>query len=174
MRFLVSEPGIGSSSSGLVRSSISLIALALGLLGCAAPTTPAPLLLEGGRWELAAITSMDDTQPLQKPVDASRYWIEFGANGRMLLKFDCNTGHSTWHAEPSSDSGPARRAGSLKLGAMATTRAACPPDSLEPRLIRLLPYVRSYVIERGHLHLSLMADGGILSWAPASRPASER
>jgi hypothetical protein len=42
----------------------------------------------------------------------------------------------------------------------------CPPGSLAPRLMQQLPFVRSYLLRDGRLHLSLMADGGILSWAP--------
>jgi len=53
------------------------------------------------------------------------------------------------------------------MGPLATTRAMCSQDSLAPRLTSSWPYVCSYLIEAGHLHLSLMADGGVLSWAPA-------
>lgn len=45
----------------------------------------------------------------------------------------------------------------------------CPPGSLAPRLMRDLPFVRGYLLRVGSLHLSLLADGGILSWAPAPR-----
>jgi len=31
------------------------------------------------------------------------------------------------------------------------------------------PYVRAYLLRNGRLHLSLMADGGILVWEPAYR-----
>lgn len=53
------------------------------------------------------------------------------------------------------------------LGPLASTRAACGPDSLAPRLASSWPYVRSYLIEGGRLHLGLMADGGVLTWTPA-------
>lgn len=36
-------------------------------------------------------------------------------------------------------------------------------------MMRQLPFVRSYLLRDGQLHLSLMADGGILSWMPAPR-----
>ena len=62
---------------------------------------------------------------------------------------------------------PGRRSGSLQFSALATTRAMCPHGSLAPALGRALPFVRSYLLEGGQLHLSLMADGGILTWAPA-------
>jgi para-nitrobenzyl esterase len=50
---------------------------------------------------------------------------------------------------------------------MALTRAMCPPESLHDQLVKHWPYVRSYVIRGGHLHLSLMADGGIYEFEPA-------
>jgi para-nitrobenzyl esterase len=37
------------------------------------------------------------------------------------------------------------------------------------RLGRDLPYVRSYVLKAGHLHLSLMADGGIYEFEPIEK-----
>jgi hypothetical protein len=51
---------------------------------------------------------------------------------------------------------------------------ACPAGSLEPRLSALFPYVRSFVIENGTLHLSLMADGGIVSWDPVPAAGTPR
>jgi len=58
------------------------------------------------------------------------------------------------------------------MGPLSTTRATCPPDSLAPRLASSWPYIRSYLIEAGHLHLSLMADGGIYVWARATGASS--
>lgn len=145
------------------------------LAGCAA--TPIPTAksigLEGTRWQLAVVTSMDDSQPPLRPADPARYTIEFAADGRLLVQLDCNRGHAQWKAEPAPDASAERRSGSLLFGPLATTRMACQTSSLEPRLAAILPYVRSFVIENGQLHLSLMADGGIVSWNPvaADRPA---
>jgi para-nitrobenzyl esterase len=55
----------------------------------------------------------------------------------------------------------------LEFGAMAMTRAACPPGSLHDQLVKHWPYVRSYLLKGGHLYLSLMADGGIYEFEPA-------
>ena len=49
---------------------------------------------------------------------------------------------------------------------MALTRAMCPPGSLHDRMVRQLPFVRSYVIQDGRLFLSLLADGGIYEFEP--------
>ena len=49
---------------------------------------------------------------------------------------------------------------------MAMTRALCPPGSLHDRIVRDLEHIRSYVLNGGHLHLALMADGGIYDLEP--------
>jgi len=43
---------------------------------------------------------------------------------------------------------------------------ACPPGSLNQRVSTALAGVRTYLIEEGRLHLSLLADSGILTWEP--------
>lgn len=139
---------------------------ALALLACATPGPPMPPL-SGSRWVLVAIESMDDAQPTVRPADASRYALDFRAQGQASLQLDCNRGSGTWQATPSAQAEPGWPSGSLVFGPIATTRAICPPGSLAPRLERALPYVRSYLLKDGLLHLSLMADGGILSWKPA-------
>ena len=50
----------------------------------------------------------------------------------------------------------------LKLGAM--TRAMCRPGSLSDDFVKDLGFVRSYVFRDGKLHLSLMADAGIMTF----------
>lgn len=117
---------------------------------------------------------MDDAQPPLRPTDPTRYALDFAVDGRLLLRLDCNSGRTTWQAEAAPDAGAIRRSGSLRFGPIATTRMACPSGSLEPRLTALLPYVRSFVIDRGQLHLALMADGGILSWNPALSSSAPR
>lgn len=117
---------------------------------------------------------MDDAQPPLRPNEPTRYALEFAVDGRLLLRLDCNSGRTAWQAVPAPDSDLARRSGSLSFGPIASTRMACPPGSLEPRLTAMLPFVRSFVIERGQLHLALQADGGILSWNPAPPTAAPR
>ena len=113
---------------------------------------------------------MSDEQGTARPPDPATYTLAFGPDGRASLQLDCNRGSATWQARAATGDTPGRRSGSLEFGALATTRAMCPPASLEPRLVKALPYVRSYVLMDGRLHLSLFADGGILVFAPAPRP----
>jgi heat shock protein HslJ len=143
----------------------------LGLLSACSVITPGPSgrpapTLEGTQWQLEVLTSMSDEVPPARPPSPAAYTLNFQPGGRLLLRLDCNRGQSTWQAGAASSDSPGRRSGSLSFGPLATTRAACPPGSLEPRLLRELPAVRSFVLENGRLHLSLMADGGIQTWAP--------
>lgn len=110
---------------------------------------------------------MDDGQGTVRPAEPSLYTLEFRADGSVAVRLDCNRGSATWRAEPAAESNARRASGQLLLGPLASTRAACASGSLGPRLVSSWPYVRSYVIEERLLHLSLMADGGILTWAPA-------
>jgi para-nitrobenzyl esterase len=43
----------------------------------------------------------------------------------------------------------------------------CPPGSLHDRIVKDWSYVRSYVLQGGHLFLALMADGGIYEFEAA-------
>lgn len=151
-----------SLASPLVAAALVAAALA----GCATAEPPATSLA-GTRWQLVAVQSMDDSQGTVRPADPTRWTIEFGADGRVAVRLDCNRGSATWAAVPAAASEPRRASGRLSLGPLASTRMFCPGDAAGQRLVSGWPHVRSYVIEAGRLHLSLMADGGILTWAPA-------
>jgi len=106
-------------------------------------------------WQLVQFEGGDGT--VLTPDDGSKYTLTFNPDGSLAARIDCNRGSGTWKSEA-----PSR----LELGPMALTRAACPPESLHDRIVKHLPYVRSYMIKDGHLFLSLMADGGIYEFEP--------
>lgn len=139
------------------------LALALGLAGCAGPAAPGLQTgLAGTAWQLVQVQSMDDSQGSTSVADPSLYTLRFDAGSRVSLRLNCNRGSGSWSASPSADG----RSGTLSLGPVAATRALCPPPSLDEKLARDLPMVRSYLLKDGRLHLSLQADGGIYTWAP--------
>ena len=132
--------------------------VALG--ACASPTptesSVATAGLEGSSWRLVQISMSDGvTRPA---IERSRYTVGFGANGVLNVRFDCNRGSGTWKS-----SGP----NNVEFGPLALTRAMCPVGSLHDELVRQWPYVRSYVVKDGRLHLALMADGGTIDFEPA-------
>jgi para-nitrobenzyl esterase len=111
--------------------------------------------LEGTAWRLVEFKGGDDT--VLTPDDRAKYTIEFGADGRVSARIDCNRGGGTW-----TSSGPNQ----LQFGPLALTRMMCPPGSLHDQIAKQWGNVRSYVIKDGHLYLSLMADGGIYEYEP--------
>ena len=130
--------------------------LALLLSACAsAPPPEAPASLAGTAWQLVRFQGGDDKVVV--PDDRAKYTIAFAADGGVSVRFDCNRGRGSWKsASP----------GQIQFGPMALTRAMCPPGSLHDQLVKHWFYVRSYVLRDGHLHLSLMADGGIYKFEP--------
>ena len=136
-----------------------LAAMVLSFAACTS-TAPAPGAnpagLEGTSWRLVQISMSDGAT--RAAIERSRYTIGFGANGVLNVRFDCNRGSGSWKS-----SGP----NNVEFGPLALTRAMCPVGSLHDELVRQWPYVRSYVVKDGRLHLALMADGGIIEFEPA-------
>lgn len=118
--------------------------------------------LAGTAWQLNAIQSMDDAQGTTRVAEPGRFTLEFGHDGRAVLRLDCNRGTASWKAVLGADGG----SGQIEFGPIAGTRARCPPPHLDERIVRDLGYVRGYLLRDGKLHLSLMADGGIYEWRP--------
>lgn len=143
---------------------LGLAAVVLAAGGCGGATdgspeaTPAtdsqPDGLAGSAWQLVRIQSMDDT--VQEPDERGKYTLQFGDDGTVAIRADCNRGTGGWTSEGSS----------LAFGPLATTRAMCPPGSLHDAYITQLSYVRSYVLRDGMLHLATMADGAIIDFEP--------
>lgn len=128
----------------------------------AAPAAPAAQAAESGAlagtaWRLVKIMSMDDSTYM--PDDPALYTLEFGEDGVAKVKADCNLATGSWTSES---------AGQLQFGVMAATMAECAPGSLHDRYMGQFEWVRSYVVEDGHLFLSTMADGAIIEFEPST------
>jgi heat shock protein HslJ len=158
----------------MTRHTILADVLVVGLLLAAVQCRPAPEKppdiapstqgissdgphLGGTSWRLVKFQGGDGLT--LTPNDKAKYTIAFGTDGRLSARIDCNRGRGTWKS-----SGPPQ----LEFGRLALTRAMCPPGSLHDHMVKHWPYVRSYVMKDGHLFLSLMADGGIYEFEPAS------
>ena len=122
------------------------------------PAASAPAGLAGTSWQLVKFEGGDDT--VRTPDDRAKYTLEFGSDGRVAARVDCNRGRGTWTSE---------RAGAIALGPLALTRAVCASGSLHDQVVKHWASIRSYVIRDGHLFLSLMADGGIYEFEPMTR-----
>ena len=121
--------------------------------------------LTGTTWELVAIQSMDDAQGTTRIDHPEKFTVSFAADGRANLRIDCNRGSATWKSSLPAESS----SGTLEFGPLVSTRAMCPPGSHDQKVMRDLPYVRTYLIKDAKLYLSLMADGGIYEWRQSSK-----
>ena len=141
-----------------MKGTASSFLLAVSLTSACAQTPPQspPPGLAGTSWQLVKFQGGDDT--VLEPDEGSKYTLAFGADGSLSARIDCNRGRGSWKSSG---------AGRIELGPMAITRAMCPPGSLHDRIVKQLPYIRSYLIRDGHLFLSLMADGGAYEFETA-------
>lgn len=146
-------------SSPRLPIAAAALLFAAGITACAtssdATRDVAPDALQGTTWRLVRFEGGDGT--VLTPDDGAKYTLDFQPDGSLAVRVDCNRGSGTWTSD-----GPAH----LSFGPLALTRAMCAPGSLHDRIVRDFDYIRSYVIHRGHLFLSLMADGGIYEYEP--------
>jgi heat shock protein HslJ len=122
-------------------------------LAAAAAEPAVPPQLAGTAWRWTRFVS-----PLEDFVVAEpeRYTLAFDAAGRIALRADCNRG-SAGVAFPEP--------GALRVGAMALTRARCPPDSLGDRFARDVARAVRWSLREGELYLELPMDSGTLRFA---------
>ena len=111
--------------------------------------------LSGTSWQLVKFYGPDDST--FAPDDKSKYTIKFGSDGRVLVRVDCNRGHSTWRATAS---------GELQFGSWSRTTAKCGPGSLHDKIVTEGGNVRNFTIKDGRLILSGRAGGGYYELEP--------
>jgi heat shock protein HslJ len=111
-------------------------------------TLTGPSVLTGTLWKLqaVAIASAGTTTV----VDPARYTVEFGEQGRLLARADCNV--------CSSEYGGLRKA--LTVGRFACTRAFCGPESRGDEYVAILEQARLYEVTGDTL--TIVSSNGIL------------
>lgn len=141
----------------LAKSLIAGVAL-LMLAACA--TTPAPHMLTGSTWKLAAIDTSGSTTTLTPALQA-RHTLSFSDGGALALQLDCNRGRASWTA-----GAPRNGAGAISIGPIASTRALCPQPSFGNEMASGLSEAQTYaltvdrralVIETGMLRFTFAA-----------------
>jgi heat shock protein HslJ len=146
--------------SGVVLGILGAVALLCAGCGPRAPAeTP---VLAPSSWRFVEFQSMDDAIGTTRPEDTSLYTMTLRDDGTVSMQLNCNRANGTWTAEPAAGGA----SGSFTFGPLAMTRAFCPPPSLDQSIATQLGFVRSFLLRDGRLHLSLMADGGILVFEP--------
>lgn len=136
--------------------------------GGQAPAAPKGVLA-GTTWRLVEIQSMDEAVGTKRPADPSLYTMRLDTDGTVHMRLNCNRAHGSWSVEPSADSSNGR----FGFGPLATTRALCPPPSLDEVITAQVQYVRGYLLKDGRLSLTLMADSGLWVWEPVTAHSFE-
>ncbi|HEY1868422.1 MAG TPA: META domain-containing protein [Candidatus Cybelea sp.] len=104
--------------------------------------------LSGTSWQLVQIQNADGTS--ERPDDPANFSVEFGADGSVIARLDCNRGHGAWKSAAP---------GQIELAPMALTRVMCLHPELSDRMARDWSSMQSYAIEDGHLRLTLSTGG---------------
>jgi len=80
-----------------------------------------------------------------------RYTLTFEGGGRVLVRADCNRGSGSYEVNGAS----------MKLGAAALTRMACPAGTQDNDFVQPLARVTGYQIADGELVLALGGSGSM-------------
>jgi heat shock protein HslJ len=131
-----------------------------GLLGCSSDEQH-PLI--GTTWELESIESMDDAQGTTPISDPGKYSVSFDKDNKAFFNFDCNRGKGSYQTKPAGDG----TSGDLTFGKITTTNERCAQPDLDETVVAAMALIRSYLYKDGRLHLSKIADGGILHYRRA-------
>ncbi len=158
--------------SRTTKAFISLLMIAIGSMllntqvfaGDTTTQSTSNTKLSGTHWQLVEFQSMDDAQGIKRPEDPSKYTMHLHEDSTVTMHLNCNIAKGNWSAKASSDG----KSGNFEFGPLSSTRAICPPPTMDQHIIAQAKYIRGYLLKDGRLHLSLMADGGIYTWEPAS------
>ena len=144
---------------GLMNRIAAALALTLGLLPAACMHPQPAARLDGTSWQLVELRSPDASVGIVRPDDAAKYQLDFGADGTLTMKLDCNRGTGRWSARPQ-----AIGYGALTVTAGAMTRAMCEAGSLDTRIAKEIGDAHTYSIEGNRLTLILAGNGGSEIW----------
>lgn len=117
--------------------------------GSGTGATPAPPIV-GTTWHW--FRTLDPERSWEAP-DPTRYTLMLGADGRALVRADCNRGSGAYTLQD----------GRLELGAIATTKMLCADaNGLDDRFLRQLRGIRLAATVAGMLRADLYADSGTM------------
>jgi heat shock protein HslJ len=121
-----------------------------GTMRFAEAATPA---LVGTVWQLQQIQFNDGTQLVANPPE--NYTVEFLDDGSLVVQADCNRGRGNFTSNESR----------LAIDGLATTRAACPPESISDEFVRSLGNSTLYFFQNGDLFIDLAFDSGTMQFS---------
>lgn len=137
------------------------IVIPMAFAGCASAGGQGGATAEavlGKVWQWESMVTPQETIDVANP---ERYVLEFMADRKARMRFDCNRGGGSYQM----------RNGQLTFGPLVSTRMGCPPGSLGDRFGQELGRVTSFYLENGKLYLKLPDNGGTLRFH-AGNPAT--
>ncbi|NJL45155.1 MAG: META domain-containing protein [Leptolyngbyaceae cyanobacterium SM2_3_12] len=123
-----------------------------GTMQFSASDSPA---LVGTVWQLKQIQSNDGQLFLPNPPE--NYTVEFMADGSVSVQADCNRGNGQFIT--TDDNG-------LTIDQLATTRAACPPESISNQFLQGLSNSAIFFFQDGDLFIDQKFGSGTLQFTP--------
>ena len=122
-----------------------------------------PLFMDGDLvahpWQWISFTNPVEQFDVETP---EVYLLQFNEDNTVNIVADCNNA-----------SGSFALTTGLSIEIEPMTMVACPPESLSDQFVAYLGSAAKYFYEDGNLHIDLMADGGTMTFAPASTAISE-
>jgi heat shock protein HslJ len=111
----------------------------------------------GTTWQWMSSVTQDGRVLVEGP---ERYTLLLQADGRAVVRFDCNRGGGSYELEGDS----------IGFGPLMSTRMACEEGSRDAEFMRELDQVTNWSLENGELFLSMPDDGGTMRFAPVPSP----
>lgn len=109
-------------------------------------------MLTGTVWKWQETASPDHTTTA--PPNPENYTLNLLPDGKVSIRADCNLGGGVYSWNGSE----------ISIEITYTTRAACPPESLEGRYIRDLNAAAHYRMEGDFLYIDLKNDAGTMKF----------
>lgn len=95
--------------------------------------------------------------------EPDRYTLQLGMDGRAAMRFDCNRGGGEYEIGE----------GTIDFGVMMSTRAACPPDTLDHVFMKQLDEVTSFFVQDDQLYLEMPMDSGTMRFERTDTATTE-
>jgi heat shock protein HslJ len=145
------------SKNLLFQSSMLLVVAAAVLISappsavCGGPAASDSITGIEWRWQQTLLGNGQSAVP----DDPGRYTIAFQPDGTLYIRADCNRVGGNYTIKNSS----------LMIETTHSTRAMCPPDSLDQTFLKHLNAAAIYFMREGHLYIDLKYDTGTMKFS---------
>lgn len=145
----------GGCASGSGTTGSPTTTGASGATGSGPARARAPAAVIGKVWQWESMVTPNETIDVATP---ERYTLQLLPDGKLVAQLDCNRGTGGYLIDD----------GTISVSGIASTRAACPPGSLDTRFARALSRAKSFQVEDGKLTLELLRDEGTMRFRAAN------